>query len=78
MAFSFSNDLELADCISALKRENEALKKALLEMKDAAEEWKALAESFYRWSRQEWTKEDMVRVKDYQEALQREKENKPL
>lgn len=72
MAFSFTNDLELAELIGALKRENEQLKKALLEMKDAAETWKALVESLYRSGRQEATLEDLSRIKDYMESLERD------
>ena len=60
---------ELEDYVDLLRLENEQLKKALLEMKDAAETWKALVESLYRSGRQEATMEDLSRIKDYMDSL---------
>ena len=66
---------ELEDYVNELKLENERLKKALLEMKDAAETWKELAESMDRCHKQRGSKEDYVRLVTYYEANR--KESKP-
>ena len=67
---------ELENFVSSLQLENEQLKKALLEMKDAAEEWKALAEALVRCNKQINTIADLALVKDYYESL-RGTESKP-